>query len=163
MKNKPLYIFVLFLSTLLVIIALGGGLWGQSSPWIMQWQHQLFYSLCHQLPERSFWINGQPMAVCARCFGIYTGFWSGLISALFIGNGIKKTVLKKILIVVLLLNIVDVAGNFLNIWQNTLFSRFALGFSLAAAAGILLGKAFVKRSILINQKQYGTSRSIERS
>jgi len=29
--------------------------------------------ICHQRPERSFFITGQQMAVCARCTGLYVG------------------------------------------------------------------------------------------
>lgn len=29
--------------------------------------------VCHQIPERSFWISALPLAVCARCFGLYLG------------------------------------------------------------------------------------------
>ena len=29
--------------------------------------------ICHQRPDRCFWIHGRPMPVCARCTGIYTG------------------------------------------------------------------------------------------
>ena len=29
--------------------------------------------VCHQRPERSFFINGRQMAVCARCTGLYAG------------------------------------------------------------------------------------------
>jgi uncharacterized membrane protein len=29
--------------------------------------------ICHQRPERCFWIHGRPMPVCARCAGLYAG------------------------------------------------------------------------------------------
>jgi len=29
--------------------------------------------VCHQRPDRCFWIRGRPMPVCARCTGIYAG------------------------------------------------------------------------------------------
>lgn len=29
--------------------------------------------ICHQRPERGFWIHGRPMPVCARCSGLYAG------------------------------------------------------------------------------------------
>jgi uncharacterized membrane protein len=34
----------------------------------------LFFSpICHQIPERSFFVFGHQLPVCARCTGIYTG------------------------------------------------------------------------------------------
>ena len=41
--------------------------------------YDLFSSICHQLPERSFAWMGHPLAVCQRCLGLYLGFWLGLI------------------------------------------------------------------------------------
>jgi len=29
--------------------------------------------VCHQIPERSFHLDGAPVAVCARCLGLYAG------------------------------------------------------------------------------------------
>jgi uncharacterized membrane protein len=29
--------------------------------------------ICHQRPERSFFVHGQQMPVCARCTGLYVG------------------------------------------------------------------------------------------
>lgn len=38
----------------------------------------LFFSpLCHQLPERSFFLFGHQLPVCARCLGIYAGAFLG--------------------------------------------------------------------------------------
>ena len=42
--------------------------------------YQLFGSICHQQPERSFHLAGHPLAVCHRCFGLYLGFAVGLLA-----------------------------------------------------------------------------------
>ena len=38
-----------------------------------------FSSICHQETERCFSLAGYPLGVCARCTGLYLGFWIGLI------------------------------------------------------------------------------------
>lgn len=35
--------------------------------------------ICHQIPERSFFINGKQMPVCSRCTGIIIGFFLNII------------------------------------------------------------------------------------
>ena len=42
--------------------------------------------VCHQRPERSFHVAGRPMAVCARCFGLYVAGAAGLLVAWGIGR-----------------------------------------------------------------------------
>lgn len=37
--------------------------------------------VCHQRPDRSYLIDGQPMPVCARCTGLYAGVPLGLLAA----------------------------------------------------------------------------------
>jgi uncharacterized membrane protein len=138
-RQPILYGAVLFLVFIVVLVAIGGGLFNQSASWYVQWQHQTFYSLCHQIADRSFWINGQPMAVCSRCMGIYSGFalgWALLpIMSLINFNGVASV--KKIAVVVLLFNFIDIAGNFFGLWQNTLLSRAALGGILGSSAALI--------------------------
>ncbi len=38
---------------------------------------------CHQLPERSFFINGLQFPVCARCMGVLIGEVIALVFAIF--------------------------------------------------------------------------------
>lgn len=38
---------------------------------------------CHQMPDRSFYINGYQMPVCARCFGVILGYLFAIPSFLF--------------------------------------------------------------------------------
>lgn len=35
----------------------------------------IYRPTCHQLPERSFWIAGHQVAICARCSSSYISFW----------------------------------------------------------------------------------------
>jgi uncharacterized membrane protein len=44
------------------------------------------YALCHQIVERSFQINGQPVSLCARCTGMYVGIFIGLAYQLALGR-----------------------------------------------------------------------------
>ncbi len=37
------------------------------------------YALCHQMPTRSFFIDGYQSPLCARCTGMYLGFFIGLV------------------------------------------------------------------------------------
>ena len=42
--------------------------------WILQTAvRAVGHVVCHQLPERSLWIAGAPLPICARCTGIYGG------------------------------------------------------------------------------------------
>ena len=47
----------------------------------------LFEPVCHQIPERSLFLNSAPLAVCTRCFAIYLGAF--LILVFFV---VRKTI-----------------------------------------------------------------------
>jgi len=52
------------------------------------WPSRVIYFIyrftCHQRPERSFFLFGHQMALCARCTAIYTSFWGlGLLYGLW--------------------------------------------------------------------------------
>jgi uncharacterized membrane protein len=149
MKSQKmiLYYLVLFLSLALMVIALGGGIWGQGQPWQFQWQHSLFQHFCHQIPDRSFDINRQPMAVCSRCLGIYTGWSLGwiLLPILNILRTVDFNFLVKILVGIVLVNLVDISGDFINYWENTLTSRLVLGMLLGSAAAMLFTGEFINK------------------
>src|SRR5687767_6864982 len=46
--------------------------------WFSSAVYGAFGRVCHQIPERSFHVVGQPLAVCARCTGLYVGFAGAL-------------------------------------------------------------------------------------
>jgi uncharacterized membrane protein len=48
-------------------------------------------AICHQRPERSFWIAGAPMPVCARCTGLYASAAFGSVVALAAAHASPRT------------------------------------------------------------------------
>ncbi len=91
--------------------------------------YALFSPVCHQIPSRSFICFGYPLAVCARCLGIYVGFLCGV--ALFpVVNGFSDVKLPKTkLFITLSLPIgIDTLGNFSGLWTTTNWLRSVFGF-----------------------------------
>ena len=87
-----------------------------------------FAMMCHQLPERSYFIDGHQVAVCARCTGVYAGF--ALMLLLYpLVSSLKTTVTppRSWLILATIPLVIDVAVNFFGFWQNTHTSRLLTG------------------------------------
>ncbi len=86
-RYKNIYIFIVGFSTLWCFLFvsvpfLRGG--GSSLRKIAVLVQYFFAPVCHQIAERSFHIMNYPLAVCARCSGIYLGFLFGAVSYPFI-------------------------------------------------------------------------------
>ena len=91
--------------------------------------YSLFSALCHQIPGRSFFCFGYPLAVCARCLGIYSGFLAGLLFYPFL-NGFSSLHLpstRSFFLVTIPIGI-DTLGNFFHVWATPNWPRFVLGF-----------------------------------
>lgn len=64
------------------------------------WVHNtdnFFGKICHQIPERSFFIKGTQMLICARCTGLYIGIMLGILFLVLF----KKIVFYNILLFVI--------------------------------------------------------------
>lgn len=94
-----------------------------------------FAVLCHQIPERSYFIDGHQFAVCARCTGVYGGFTLMLLLYPLISS-LKNTVTppRSWLILSTVPLVVDVSVNFFGVWQNTHTSRLLTGALLGGVA-----------------------------
>ena len=58
-----------------------------SPPWsVLDKAHLVGYGICHQIPERTFFINGKPLPLCARCSGTYLGAVLGFAGLLVLGR-----------------------------------------------------------------------------
>ena len=94
-----------------------------------------FRVLCHQLPERSYFIDGHKLAVCSRCTGIYGGFALTLLLYPLI-RSLKTTALlaRKWLVLATIPTLIDFSLTFFGIWENTHTSRLLTGLLLGGAA-----------------------------
>lgn len=155
-QQRHLYLLVLGLISVVVLTALGGGLFYQQAPWQLQWQHQMFSDLCHQIADRSYWINNQPMAVCSRCIGIYAGFAFGWLLLPLLSRRDKSTTrIKKVIALVVLINLIDIVGNTLGLWENTLLSRAVLGYLIGISTALIFTGEFFNKPIKSMENYYG--------
>ena len=90
--------------------------------------YALFSPICHQIPERSFSLCGQPLAVCGRCLGIYAGFLAGLVIYPFVrGFGRIALPTPHAFVIASLPVGLDFLFGFLGLWDSPIGARFATG------------------------------------
>ena len=97
--------------------------------------YRSFSYVCHQIPERSFFIAGHQFAVCARCTGLYAGFAAATIVYPLV-RSLRQTEApaRKWLFMAAAPLAIDFTVGYLGIWENTHSSRFATGALLGAVA-----------------------------
>ena len=142
--NPFLYFLVLLFLCFVVITSTGEMVWGMAPEGQLHWTEKLFFGLCHQLPDRTYTIDGIMMAVNTRCFGIFLGMAAGWIVLPFVA---RLTVGKKwpllLLALAVSLQIVDYLGNLAELWQNTNHSRAVLGAIFGMALSVSVSDLFL--------------------
>jgi uncharacterized membrane protein len=105
-----------------------------------------FYSyICHQKPERTFFVLGYPFAVCSRCFGVYFGVLAGVATYPFWRHIDSVEPLPRIWLFLSLVPIgIDWLLGALDIWENTFASRFITGLILGFACAVFVIPALVE-------------------
>ncbi len=106
-----------------------------SNQLFLQWIGTGIYFLldpaCHQQPERSFFIDGLPMALCVRCTFIYLGMALG-VAVLYFKR--KLTVARFVYVSFLLFFILEMGSEWIGLYSNWKLLRSFSGF----ISGILL-------------------------
>ncbi len=100
--------------------------------------HLGFALVCHQRPERCFWIFGAPVAVCARCLGIYLGAALGLLIH------ISRRIALRLLLAAAAISLIDWTAEISGLHGNWLDVRFFLGLALGAAGAMLVSSPSVR-------------------
>ena len=91
-----------------------------------------FSKLCHQRPDRVFYLFGVPAAVCIRCLGIYAGAVVGSLIRL------NHKLALRCLGIALALNFLDVAAEAIGLHGNLPLMRLLIGAALGFAVGATL-------------------------
>lgn len=94
-----------------------------------------FSVLCHQRPDRSYFIDGHQFGVCSRCTGIYFGFaLTLLVYPLLRSLRTTTTPARKWLFLAALPLVIDFSLTFFGLWENTHTSRLVTGLLLGSVA-----------------------------
>lgn len=94
-----------------------------------------FALVCHQRTERCFWIFGAPVAVCARCLGIYVGAAIGLLTRT------SRSLAMRSLMVATAINGFDAVTELAGLHGNWMGVRFGLGLMLGAVGALLISSS----------------------
>lgn len=106
--------------------------------------YKAFSFLCHQIPERSFHLEGHQLAVCSRCTGIYAGFAASVLFYPLVRSLRKPDSPSRLWLVAACVPIaLDFALGFFGIWENTHLSRFATGAIFGAACALYVVPGFL--------------------
>ena len=124
-------IFILAIVSLIAIAPLTAS----SHPEIAKSIYGGFAVLCHQIPERSYFIAGHKFAVCSRCTGLYAGFTLTLLFYPLI-RSLRATDWPPPVWLVLsaVPMAIDFGLTFLGIWENTHTSRLLTGLLLGSVS-----------------------------
>ena len=109
--------------------------------------YRAFATVCHQIPGRSFYLAGHPLAVCARCTGLYAGLAAGmLLFPLVRSLRSTETPARHWLFIAGAPMVIDFSLSLFGIWQNTHLSRFVTGALLGAVAAFFIVPGLVDLS-----------------
>jgi uncharacterized membrane protein len=106
---------------------------------------EFFGYTCHQIPERSFRLDGKQLAVCSRCFGVYFGLLVGVLVYPIWRQICDIEPLPRIWLFVAMIPIgIDWSLTIFGIWENTHLTRFVTGLILGAACATYIMPAIIE-------------------
>lgn len=117
--------------------------------------YTFFNYICHQMPERSLFVFGEPFGVCSRCFGVYFGLLAGILAYPLWHPIDDIEPLSRVWLILSLIPIgVDWSLTFFGIWENTDLSRFISGgiLGFACAAFIVPALIEIARNSMIKRR-----------
>ncbi len=115
-----------------ILIVAPAVLAGTSLDGISQSLYSFFGYICHQHPERSFFIFDHQLGVCSRCIGVYFGLVLGVAGYPLFRQISEVEPISRIWLILSMIPIgVDWSLTFFGFWENTFLTRFVTGLILA--------------------------------
>jgi len=122
----------------LVAAAVAAPLLARDHLLIAYFLRRCFALVCHQDPQRSFWLAGAPIAICVRCLGIYLGASMGTFVR------VSRAWAMRLCALAAAANLLDVAAESIGLYGNHPLPRFLLGVAAGIALGALLRAAITE-------------------
>lgn len=95
-----------------------------SVPGVSSLLYACYEPVCHQIDGRSFHLEGEKLAVCARCTSIYVGFFFALMIYPFFRKLSEQSVPSRMWILLAVVPMaLDVTLNFFGLHASTLLTR----------------------------------------
>ena len=119
------------------------------APWLSahdsilgSWLRLLYRPGCHQISERCLDFGFGPMAVCARCLGLYIGGCLGLMWTTVRNRSSRPRPIWLLLVAIP--TVADFAAGLIGLPSLGNWPRFALALPLGLLAGLYLGDALIE-------------------
>jgi uncharacterized membrane protein len=116
------------------------------APWLERagspagsWLRLAFAPTCHQQPDRCLDLGDGPLAVCARCAGLYVGGLLGLLATVL--SGVRRRPTASVLLAASLPTVLDVAVGLIGLPGLPNWPRFFIAMAPGAVVGLLLADA----------------------
>ena len=107
--------------------------------------------ICHQKPERSFFLEGHQFPVCARCTGLHLSAAAGILGwvALKIASRwrprfIDPRLAVRVIVIAAIPTVVSFATGVIGLWDGSNMTRALLAVPLGAGAGAIVAAVATK-------------------
>ncbi len=107
------------------------------------WLRFAYSPTCHQMPERSLSVAEQPMAVCARCSGLYLGGLIGLLAALPWIQRIRPRLTRWLFFAAVVPTLIDALLPWIGLPGLSNVPRLVLAVPAGLVAGLFLAAGIV--------------------
>lgn len=141
---------VRWIAPLIALLAVGWVAVLLSAPFLPTLVAALTYAfgslICHQIPERSFHLQGFQLPVCARCLGIYSGAafaaaWMSMPATWLPRTGQSLQHPRLVTVAAAMPTVVTVALEWAGLWRPSNVTRAVAGAPLGIAVAFVVMRA----------------------